>query len=476
MNELRYLRAGRRHVLRVVTPVALALSGPLLAGCSADITRFDNPSFAFNDSTGSVERSSSGGYGATNLSDQSPGADYGRSYTGPVTSSEPNVRSARLPDVAQSSGNNYRDQQPSYSSRGNNNYADSGYRAPSSQPQYDSSGRSSSQTIVVQSGDTLYGLSRRHGVELSELMSANGLTSSQLHPGQRLTLPGGGSAAPRSYDPPARTASVQQPSYRAPATPPATAQSDWGGSYTVASGDSLYNIARRHGTTTSELQRHNGISDPRRVMPGTVLKVPGYGAGSSTLAQTRPEPQPQRVASLDNNYTRTDATPAAGPAPTSNQASQMTQPRGVRTVSIAPPTQTQAQASDSASSASKLRWPVRGRVIDNFGPRSDGTHNDGVNLAVPSGTDVHAAEEGVVAYAGSELRGYGNLILLRHSNGWVTAYAHNDAVNVKRGDKVTRGQVIAKAGKTGQVDQPQLHFELRMGSKPVDPLPYLETL
>ena len=102
--------------------------------------------------------------------------------------------------------------------------------------------------------------------------------------------------------------------------------------------------------------------------------------------------------------------------------------------------------------------------------------NDGINLAVPLGTEVHAAESGVVAYAGSELKGYGNLVLLRHDNGWVTAYAHNDELLVKRGDTVKRGQVIAKAGKTGSVDRPQVHFELRQGSRPVDPIPYLEKL
>ncbi len=124
----------------------------------------------------------------------------------------------------------------------------------------------------------------------------------------------------------------------------------------------------------------------------------------------------------------------------------------------------------------KLRWPVSGRIITGFGQRSDGTHNDGINLSVPLGTSVHAAESGTVAYAGSELKGYGNLILLRHDNGWVTAYAHNDQLNVKRGDKVQRGQVIATAGRTGSVDQPQVHFELRQGSKPVDPVPFLERL
>jgi murein DD-endopeptidase MepM/ murein hydrolase activator NlpD len=122
----------------------------------------------------------------------------------------------------------------------------------------------------------------------------------------------------------------------------------------------------------------------------------------------------------------------------------------------------------------KLRWPAHGKVIASFGGRPDGTHNDGINVAVPLGTDVHAAESGVVVYAGSELKGYGNLILLRHDNGWVTAYAHNDELAVKRGDKVQRGQVIAKAGKTGSVDQPQVHFELRQGSRPVDPVPFLE--
>ena len=132
------------------------------------------------------------------------------------------------------------------------------------------------------------------------------------------------------------------------------------------------------------------------------------------------------------------------------------------------------QAAVQAVDSSKLRWPVSGRVIAGFGGRPDGTHNDGINMSVPLGTEVHAAEGGVVAYAGSELKGYGNLVLLRHDNGWVTAYAHNDELIVKRGDKVKRGQVIGKAGKTGTVDQPQVHFELRQGSKPVDPTPFME--
>jgi murein DD-endopeptidase MepM/ murein hydrolase activator NlpD len=135
-----------------------------------------------------------------------------------------------------------------------------------------------------------------------------------------------------------------------------------------------------------------------------------------------------------------------------------------------------APASGSVAEGGKLRWPAKGRIIAGYGPRSDGTHNDGINISVPQGTDVHAAENGTVAYAGNELKGYGNLILVRHDNGWVTAYAHADEILVKRGDRVSRGQVIAKAGKTGQVDRPQLHFEVRLGQKPVDPTLYLERL
>jgi murein DD-endopeptidase MepM/ murein hydrolase activator NlpD len=124
-------------------------------------------------------------------------------------------------------------------------------------------------------------------------------------------------------------------------------------------------------------------------------------------------------------------------------------------------------------SGNSFRWPVQGRIISEFGTKPDGGHNDGINVAVPIGTSVKAAENGVVAYAGDELKGYGNLVLIRHSNNWVSAYAHNDEILVKRGDQVRRGQVIAKAGRTGQVNQPQLHFELRKGSRPVDPTKYM---
>jgi murein DD-endopeptidase MepM/ murein hydrolase activator NlpD len=120
-----------------------------------------------------------------------------------------------------------------------------------------------------------------------------------------------------------------------------------------------------------------------------------------------------------------------------------------------------------------FRWPAKGRVIAGFGPKTNGQQNDGINLALPEGTPIKSAEDGVVAYAGNELKGYGNLVLVRHSSGYVTAYAHAKELMVKKGDQVKRGQIIAKSGQTGSVDAPQLHFEVRRGPTPVDPMPLL---
>jgi len=131
------------------------------------------------------------------------------------------------------------------------------------------------------------------------------------------------------------------------------------------------------------------------------------------------------------------------------------------------------KTAEPAGKLGEFRWPVRGRVIAGFGPKPNGLQNDGINLAVPEGTPIKAAEDGVVAYAGNELKGYGNLVLLRHSNGFVTAYAHASEILVKKGDVIKRGQTIAKSGQTGSVTAPQLHFEIRKGSTPVDPAQYL---
>ena len=203
-----------------------------------------------------------------------------------------------------------------------------------------------------------------------------------------------------------------------------------------------------------------------------------------TVSPSTPAPAPVLTPPSAPPVTSDAATapPAPSATPTILNSQRPAEDKS-KVAAIAPETSTKSDepaanepASGSVAEAGKLRWPVKGRIITAFGQRTDGTHNDGINISVPMGTEIHAAESGSVAYAGSELKGYGNLVLIRHDNGWVTAYAHAEELLVKRGDKVSRGQVIAKAGKTGQVDQPQLHFEVRQGQKPVDPTPYMEKL
>jgi murein DD-endopeptidase MepM/ murein hydrolase activator NlpD len=132
-----------------------------------------------------------------------------------------------------------------------------------------------------------------------------------------------------------------------------------------------------------------------------------------------------------------------------------------------------AVSASNLSAVPSFSWPVRGRVIAGFGPNGGRLRNDGINIAVPEGTDVRAADDGVVMYAGSDVKGYGNLVLVHHGNGFVTAYAHASTLLVSVGDTVQRGQVIAKSGRSGGVREPLVHFEIRKDTVPVDPTQYL---
>ena len=121
-----------------------------------------------------------------------------------------------------------------------------------------------------------------------------------------------------------------------------------------------------------------------------------------------------------------------------------------------------------------MRWPVRGRVVEGYGRTAGGRVNDGIDIAVPEGTSVKAAENGVVIYAGDGLKEFGNTVLVRHEDGLVSVYGHASELTVKRGDKVRRGQEIARSGMSGSADTPKLHFEVRKDSAPVDPAKFLE--
>ena len=200
----------------------------------------------------------------------------------------------------------------------------------------------------------------------------------------------------------------------------------------------------------------------------------------TTSAPTQPLKIGERLvipgvrASAIKSKVGTDVASAKAAVPAATKEAEPVQSISLASATSEPAKETSKATTEAAGAPPTFRWPANGRVIAGFGPAPNGQQNDGINLAVPEGTPVKAAEDGVVAYAGNELKGYGNLVLVRHPNGYVTAYAHAKEMLVKRGDQVKRGQVIAKSGQTGNVNAPQLHFEIRKGASPLDPMRFLK--
>jgi murein DD-endopeptidase MepM/ murein hydrolase activator NlpD len=258
------------------------------------------------------------------------------------------------------------------------------------------------------------------------------------------------------------------------------------GVHVVSSGDTLGSIGRRYGKPRGEIARANKLPIDAKVRIGQRLTIPGAGNVPVRVAAATPKPtasQPAQRGAPERNLAPPPVSSSFKPAASKVASTPMAPVRTATaeptaTARIATPTpeaaaEAAAEAPSATGSTPTFRWPARGRVIAGFGPKPNGQQNDGINLAVPEGTSIKAAEDGVVAYAGNELKGYGNLVLVRHSNGYVTAYAHASELTVKRGETIKRGQIIAKAGQTGGVNSPQLHFEIRKGSSPVDPMQYL---
>jgi murein DD-endopeptidase MepM/ murein hydrolase activator NlpD len=263
--------------------------------------------------------------------------------------------------------------------------------------------------VTVAPGDTVYGIARRFGVPIRTIIEAN-----HLSPPYILRV--------------GQRLALAEPRY-----------------HVVKRGETLYAISRLYEVDLTSLARLNRIGPPYALPLGERLLLPGTVAGARRMARTgsaQPRAAPAPAAA-----------PAAAPGPAVIASNK---------VPLPPP-----------RAGKNFAWPVNGKLISTFGAKGGGLHNDGVNIAAPRGTPVRAAENGVVAYAGNELKGFGNLLLVRHQGGWTTAYAHNDVLQVRRGDTVKRGQVIARLGSTGHVSVPQLHFEIRKGAKAVDPLRYL---
>ncbi len=266
-------------------------------------------------------------------------------------------------------------------------------------------------TVVVRKGESLYRIARRFGVPLRDLIEANNIPAPfMIKSGRRLNLPS------------ARD-------------------------HVVKKGESLYGISRRYGIAMNKLVRHNDIQPPYSLSTGRRLRIPGRSLSRRVA----------RAVSPPGHLLRKAPTPAASATNKSQRAKAK-----ARSKTAAP-----------RRSAGRFAWPLRGRIIARFGPRGGGLHNDGINIAAKPGVQIRAAEAGTVAYAGNELQGFGNLLLIRHSGGWMTAYGHAAKILVKRGDRVRRGQTIARVGSSGNVSIPQLHFEIRHGDAAVNPSRYL---
>jgi murein DD-endopeptidase MepM/ murein hydrolase activator NlpD len=335
----------------------------------------------------------------------------------------------------------------------------------------------------VQRGDTLHEIARRNGIDPRELAGVNGLTGdTRLRAGQSLRIPRGegydwgrqrsenGASQPPAPGPqvtpqrprglaeaprpvPVRetrqAAAVPANAAPAPATAPASAEKP-----------QQARLAR-----TAEPAARRPAAAP--TAPQVIVQdntQPARAPGSIQVPQDSPAARTAAAAPLEQPAAADVATAApAQSAPDTTASAHAAVERGPARECEA------ALASPEARSAKTFRTPVQGMVVAKFGSQVDGSFNDGINFSVPKGTPVKAAENGVVAYAGDELAGFGNLVLIRHADGYVTAYAHNDELLVRKCDAVKRGQIISKAGATGKATAPQLHFELRKDSKPMDP-------
>ena len=444
---------------RMPQVAVLALMSVGFAGCSADMqTRFSDGSFSNPfasqpEATGSVR---------TPAVERRDPPQYARPQA-----SAPQFQSQALPPAAVAAPPAYPASSGGVSGggRGISSYA------PPSQPPIETTAtvpprsvaaaRPSAQngtSIIVGTSDTLDLLAKRYNVSAAAILQANGYKGPRvLSPGQQLIIPKQTAVA------------AAAPALAPAASKPVAAAAAPSSVHIVNRGDTLMSIARRNRVPVAELAKANNLDQPAKLSLGMKLTVPG-----SKSAAVVPVAQPvvaavpaQPVAPVAAPATKMAA--AGGPPQAARLAQATTNVAEEKPVVEA----ASVKSSEATGALPTFRWPVRGKVITSYGAKTNGKSNDGINLAVPEGTPVKAAEDGVVAYSGNELKGYGNLVLVRHSNGYVTAYAHASELMVKRGDTIKRGQIIAKSGQSGEVGSPQLHFEIRKGSSPVDPLQFL---
>jgi len=357
-------------------------------------------------------------------------------------------------------------------------------------------------THTVRAGDTLYSIARSHDVSVDALAEINGLADPGLiRIGDTLYIPEPGYA--RRAQAPDRQRSARPAPRRAERRPAPRDRRSAERRPRRYADDQLYVDPLLSDRPSREERRR---SAPRRRAEERPVR-------DRRRAEDRPSGERRRTARRDTQAQQTRerisaAPPRRGvpatPPPTPRQrpetgqrnqvaqADQRTPNRAQdqppkRVARLDPPKERDVAGEQKTSAAdcqalmknpparsgANFRRPANGLIISRFGEQSNGQRNDGINISVPRGTPVKAAENGVVVYAGDELTGLGKLVLVRHADGWVSAYAHNDEILVRRCDTVERGQQIARAGVSGAVSKPQLHFELRKNARPVDPEQHL---
>ena len=421
----------------------MAGAASVLAACSSDVERLsDYPPI---DTTASVNRAADSA--RTAPVERVAARRLDNAQGAPATPSWSNQRSAWRAPAA-----------PSVQPRR------SAYNAPVA-----SAPRAVDGYLTVRPGQTLYSIARANGTSVSRLAAANNLSDYNVRVGQRLRIPG--RANPVS---PAPTVGVATAAHNETVATPVRAAPEKrnytaarASTHRVAAGETLFSLGRKYKVNPYKIAAYNGLPRNVQLKRGQVVRIPPASGWSMAAPKAAPVTQPPantgKPQHMAQSQVKKPTTTRKDDARIGEAPRQPVQPTPIQ----------QAQAATPGGSS--FLWPVRGRVVSTFGSKPGGVRNEGINIAVPEGADVRAASDGVVAYAGNELKGYGNLVLIRHKNGWVTAYAHNKELLVKRGQRVRRGEVIAKAGSTGSVKTPQLHFELRKGASAVNPLKHLGT-
>ncbi len=321
--------------------------------------------------------------------------------------------------------------------------------------------------VVIEHGQTLSGIARRYHVPMQAIAAANHLSPPyRILAGGTLIVPGGGVG----FGSPPIAAPVAMVPSPPVVSPPEAA------------------VATTPLPPPPELASRAAPPAPDRDRPIPLVR-PVTAEPPPEIASRTPDQHADRALPPDRappSGSEASSTPPAASGATLTPPDAPLAPIRAETPRVAsaepaahPPTAPGAAATAEPAPAHRggtFLWPVRGHILENYGAGPDGTHNDGINIGAARGAPVQATDAGVVAYAGNELRGYGNLVLIKHPNGWISAYAHCDLILVRTGQKVARGQVIARVGSTGNVKEPQLHFELRRGKRPVDPRDYLAPL